>query len=80
MNILVVLTIAIGAFILGQFVGYFACCLKVAEKTIGKLRVDHSEPDEPPALFLEMNTDPDSIVNKPYVVLSVEAKDFIPHE
>lgn len=66
--------------LIGQLSGYFFCCYKVAEKTIGRLRVDRSEPDEPPALFLELNTTPESIIDKPYVVLSVEAKDFLPHD
>ena len=77
---IVELLIGIIGVLIGQLSGYFFCCFKMASKNVGKLRVDRSEPDEPPALFLELNTNPENIMNEPYVVLGVEKKDFLPHD
>lgn len=49
-------------------------------KPIGDLRVDRSDPDGGPYLFLELDTDVPTILHKKHVTFRVKAKDFIPHE
>jgi len=50
------------------------------DRPIGDLRVDHSDLDGGPYLFLELDTDVPSIMNKSRVVLRVKVKDFLPHK
>ena len=41
------------AFLIGAIVGLLVCRLSTTRKTMGRLRIDHSEPDEPARMFLE---------------------------
>lgn len=50
------------------------------QRPIGDLRVDHSDPDGGPYLFLELDTDVSAIMRKKHVMLRVKVADFIPHE
>lgn len=48
---------------------------------VGSLRVDQSDPDSGPYLFLELShKGADAIYKKRYVVLKVNIKDYISHE
>lgn len=48
------------------------------EKTIGSLRVDNSDPDSGPYLFLELDRDgAEAIYKKRYVRLRVDMKNYI---
>lgn len=48
---------------------------------IGSLRVDQSDPDSGPYLFLELSYEGvDAIYKKKYVVLKVNIQDYISHE
>ncbi len=48
---------------------------------IGSLRVDQSDPDSGPYLFLELShIGANAIYKKKYVVLKVNIKDYISHE
>lgn len=48
------------------------------EKTIGSLRVDNSDPDSGPYLFLELNQDgAEAIYKKRYMRLRVDLKNYI---
>lgn len=50
------------------------------QRPIGDLRVDYSDPDGGPYLFLELDTDVSAILREKHVVLRVKVADFIPHE
>lgn len=51
------------------------------EKPIGSLRVDESDPDSGPYLFLELNLNgTEEIYRKKYICLKVELKNYIPHK
>lgn len=50
------------------------------DRPIGDLRVDHSDPDGGPYLFLELDTDVPTIMRKSHVMLRVKVKDFLPHK
>ena len=48
---------------------------------VGSLRIDQSDPDSEPYLFLELShKGADAIYKKRYVVLKVNIKDYISHE
>ena len=45
----------------GFLVGAVAASVFIYAKAIGSLRVDHSDPSEPPYLFLEVEKNPDAL-------------------
>lgn len=60
------------------FVGgmvFFLICL--AARSIGTLRIDQSDPTEPPYLFLDLDKPVESIIKEKYVLFRVNKKNFI---
>ena len=60
------------------FVGgmvFFLICL--AARSIGTLRVDQSDPTEPPYLFLELDKPVENVVKEKYGLFRVSKKNFI---
>ncbi len=70
------IVIAVVAVIIGFIVGR----VLPRDRPIGDLRVDHSDPDGSPYLFLELDTDVPTIMRKSHVMLRVKVKDFLPHK
>lgn len=64
-------------FVVGVVLGMFLSTILAKYKIIGILRVDKSDPSEPPYLFLELLNDINKLEKKKYVVLKVCAKNFI---
>ena len=63
------------------FIGMLIGRMQIKIKHVGILRIDKSQPDEPPLLFLEeLNCYPEDIAKKKYVTLKVLRKDFISQE
>ena len=63
------------------FLGIVIGVVGMLIRNIGILRVDRSEQDEPPMLFLqELNCYPEEIAKRKYVTLRVLAEDFIPRD
>ena len=53
----------------------------VPQKIVGTLRVDNSDPDSGPYLFLELTHGGiETIRKKKYVLFEVNLKSYIPHE
>lgn len=71
----VVISIAIGIII-----GSVVTCLVFGAFSVGSLRVDQSIPEDDPYLFLELTKSVSTILKKKFVVLKVQAEDFIPHK
>ena len=69
MEVLLVLLGFIGGMV------FFLICL--AARSIGTLRIDQSDPTEPPYLFLDLDKPVESIVKKKYVLFRVSKKNFI---
>ena len=61
------------------FVGYiFGAAVERSKKSeIGVLRIDKSEEDAPEKIFLELNTDVESLKNKKCVQLKVLSKNYV---
>lgn len=74
MSLIIVLLIGV---VIGMLVSRFI----VREKPVGSLRVDESDPDSGPYLFLELDrSGADAIYKKRYVCLRVELKNYISHK
>ena len=66
------------AFLVGAIVGIVVCRLTEAKKTMGSLRIDHSEPDEPARMFLELKgVTPDMISHHKFVLFEVINESYL---
>ncbi|MCB6420832.1 hypothetical protein [Dorea formicigenerans] len=73
-------SLAIGLLI-GVMVGVLLSRFIFKEKPVGSLRVDESDPDSGPYLFLELDrSGADAIYKQRYVRLRVELKNYISHK
>ena len=64
--------------IVGQITGYLRG-LKDGKEIFGTLRMDHSDIEDPPYLFLELKGHTiDDISKQKFVTFAVEQKDFLP--
>lgn len=68
------------ALIGGILVGVTASAVYFRARTIGLLRVDRSDPSEPPYLFLEVEKNPDALQHGRLVVLRIRKENLISHE
>lgn len=74
MSLIIVLLIGV---VIGMHVSRFI----FREKPVGSLRVDESDPDSGPYLFLELDrSGADAIYKQRYVRLRVELKNYISHK
>lgn len=77
--IVIVFVVAIlsGLFI-GIFIGVGRMKKSIEEQSVGHLRIDRSEPDEPPRPFLEViGSTIESISKKDFVILKVINENYI---
>lgn len=65
-------------YLLGMLAGLVVAWV-IKPRPIGDLRIDHSDPDGP-YLFLELETEPDSLRQRKEVVFRVKFKDYIPQK
>ena len=77
-TLIVSLTIGI---LIGIFVGTERMRKAIEERSLGWLRIDHSEPDEPTRLFTELKgVTPDMIAQNKFVVFEVVNESYISHD
>lgn len=55
----------------------FVIGIKSHHKPVGTLRVDQSDPDGGPYLFLEIPKDPTKLPNQKYITLKVNIENYI---
>ena len=67
-------------FVIGILVGCIITLSIFRMRTVGSLRIDTSDPDDGPYLFLELSRDVSVVYQRKYVTLKVNTKSFIPHE
>lgn len=72
----IVIGILIGGFI-GCIITRNAMLKKSAESFVGTLRVDTSDPDDNPYMFLELSKNVKDVTNKKSVVLKVSTENYI---
>lgn len=73
---IILITTTVG-FLIGVSVGYFLHKMLHHEEPIGDLRVDESDPEEPPLLFLELENYPNNLKSRKRVTLNVKAENYI---
>lgn len=67
-------------FMIGMIIGWGLTVTISRRKSVGSLRIDTSDPDDSPYLFLELSKDVGEIYAKKYITLRVSIKNFIPHK
>lgn len=73
----IVIVILVLAFV-GAFFGSFLAKRRILKHAMGRIRIDHSEPDEPTRLFLELKgVTPEMIAEHEYVVFEVIDESYI---
>ena len=66
------------SFFIGAIVGLLVCRFSTTRKTMGRLRIDHSEPDEPTRMFLELKgVTPDIIAHHKFVMFEVINESYL---
>lgn len=75
--VIVTIILASLGFITGVIIGCYIHSVFNKEETIGNLRIDESDPDDRPYLFLELEHDPDSIKRRKRVTLNVRVENYI---
>lgn len=64
--------------LIGVIIGLIVGRVISTEKTMGRLRIDHSEPDEPTRLFLELKgVTPDMIAKYKFVMFEVINESYL---
>lgn len=66
--------------LIGLVVGIGTGYLITRPKPSGYIRIDRSDPDEPPMLFLESRINIYELSKKKYVIYEVKIKNYISHE
>ena len=64
-------------FLFGVLMGSLIRQFLIKTKNAGSLRVDRSEPDEPPKLFLELNVDMNTLSSSDFIKLQVKNENYI---
>ena len=64
--------------LIGVIIGFIVGRVISTGKTMGRLRIDHSEPDEPTRLFLELKgVTPDMIAKYKFVMFEVINESYL---
>ncbi|HOA80595.1 MAG TPA: hypothetical protein PKK61_05975 [Defluviitaleaceae bacterium] len=67
-------------FFIGVFLGVSITSIIFRSHFIGDLRIDNSDPEDGPYIFLELSKRIGNISSKKYVVLKVKLENFIPQK
>lgn len=77
--LLVIVLLSVG-YIIGYSIGESMTKKKVVANAMGRLRIDHSEPDEPTRMFVELKgVTPDMIAQHDHVTFEVINESYISH-
>ena len=68
------------AFLAGVLIGTIIYAIAVKTASIGTLRIDQSDPEDSPYLFLELNKNITVISSKKYVIMKVDLRNYISHD
>lgn len=64
-------------YLTGVLIGAIATLIIFRTRSVGVLRVDSSDPEDGPYLFLELKSNPQTIIKKKYVTLKVNPNSYI---
>ena len=68
------------AFLAGVLIGIIIYVIALKTASIGTLRIDQSDPEDSPYLFLELNKNITVISSKKYVTMKVDLRNYISHD
>ena len=68
------------AFLAGVLVGTIIYAIAIKTASVGTLRIDRSDPEDSPYLFLELEKSINLIASKQYVIMKVNLKNYISHD
>lgn len=78
--IALIVGLGIGVFA-GIFIGMERMRKAIEARSMGRLRIDHSEPDEPARLFTELaGVTPDMIAQDKFVIFEVVNESYLSHD
>lgn len=69
--------IAVIMFVIGFIAGCVVTIIVCRIKSVGSLRIDTSDPEDDPYLFLELSKDLLTVSRKKYVSIKIIVKNFI---
>lgn len=67
-------------FVRGIVVGLAVGTAMICKSSVGNLRIDRSDREDGPFIFLELSEDIDKIEDRSCVILKVRSENFIPHK
>lgn len=67
----------LGFLLVGYLLGCIVTMLIFRKFIVGVLRVDRSDPDDQPYMFLELSKSTDAVTSKKYVILKVHDENYI---
>lgn len=67
-------------FIIGILIGSIATNAIYQQARTGTLRVDTSDPEDGPYMFLEIDKGVENITSKRYILLKVDLHSYLPHK
>lgn len=68
------------AFLVGVLVGTILYAISIKTASVGTLRIDQSDPDDSPYLFLELKKNVGNIASHKYVIMEVKRENYISHD
>lgn len=63
--------------VIGILIGFVLACFGVSLLSVGTLRIDRSDPDDGPYMFLELEKNVHFVSSKKYVLLKVSNQNYI---
>ena len=63
--------------VLGILVGFVLHSIFAHKNTVGTLRIDSSDPDDGPYVFLELKADPSILNHDDYIMLKIDRTNYI---
>ena len=67
------------AFLVGVLIGTILYAISIKTASVGTLRIDQSDPEDSPYLFLELKKNVNNIASNKYVIMEVKRENYISH-
>lgn len=67
-------------FVIGMILGSAITVITLRKRSFGSLRIDTSDPNENPYIFLELSEDVNTIFQKKYITLKINTQNFVSQE
>lgn len=68
------------AFLVGVLIGTILYTIAIKTASVGTLRIDQSDPEDSPYLFLELKKNVNNIASNKYVIMKVKRENYISHD